>query len=205
MVTEPQFRQALAQQKSQLQDQINRLTDLIMNKPKSAQDMLDEIRGRRVFYNLCGAGSFTIADNGKRGSAISMTVSQDGPFIMTHYPVVMWKANLPTNADNYGFWSSVYTWPLPTQQVGSNTDYISLSYEMIDSGSQRNFQNQAAPPILSYPGNLCPLPIATLFAPNTTIQFVPTYEDITFATNPSVDTTGGSLVVGIPGYRIVSL
>jgi hypothetical protein len=209
MISPDQFRQGLAARDAkiaQLTQQVQDIADAVKNRPITPEDMLNTIKGRRIFYNLVGSVSFTAAaDNGKRGVAISMTISQDGPFVMTHYPMAMWKPNLPSNADNYGQWMPVYTWPLPTAQTGSNTDTISISYEMVDTGSQRNFQNQAAPPVLSYPGNLHPLPTPTLLAPNTVLQFIPTYEDINMATNPSVDTTGGLLVVSCPGYRIVSL
>lgn len=165
---------------------------------------IDSIPGRRIFYNLADRLSFTIAQNGLRGTPLSFLISQDGPYIATHYPWVAWKPNAPATADNFGRWSPVSSWPLPTQQVAT-IDIIDLSYEVVDSGSQRNFQNEAAGPIFSRPDNLVPLPVPTLFAPNTTIQFYPTFERIFFDPGSEVATTGGELVVVFPGYKIVNM
>jgi len=174
--------------------------------PRSITQEIDSIPGRRIFYTLGDAISFTAAQNGLRGQPLSMLVSQDGPFIATHYPLAIWKPNDPDDATNFGAWSPVSSWPLPVQQV-TNQDIIDLSYEVVDTGSQRNFQNQKVGPIFSRPDNLIPLPVPTLFAPNTTINIFPTYERIFFAAQEEggVDTTGGELYMGFPGYRIVNL
>lgn len=175
------------------------------NQPRSISQEIDSIPGRRIFYTLSARQDFTTALNGLRGIPLSYLISQDGPFIATHYPMAIWKPAAPATATNFGFWSPVCSWPLPTQQVGANQDRIDLSYEVVDSGSQRNFQNEAVGPIFSRPDNLIPLPQPTLFAPNSVIQFFPTFERILFASGAATPTTAGELVVGFPGYRIVNL
>lgn len=174
------------------------------NQPRSISQEIDSIQGRRIFYTLGQVQTFTIAQNGVRAAALPFLVSQDGPFIATHYPFAIWKPSAPDNATNKGQWSPVSSWPLPTQQRGAQQDGIDLSYEVNDSGSQRAFQNLPVGPIFSRPDLLSPLPVPTLFAPNTTIQFIPTYERIFFGA-PQVPTTGGTLYVGFPGYKIVNM
>jgi hypothetical protein len=172
--------------------------------PKSITAELDSIDGRRIFYMLNGTQSFSASDDGNRGQPINFLVSQDGPFVMTHFPLVTWKPNAPSNATNFGKWRPVSSWPLPDQVLDSDT--IDISYEIVDGGSQRNFQNlpSGAGPF-SRPDNFVPVPVPTLFAPNTTIQFFPTYEDISFDTGAATPTTGGLLSVVLPGYRIVNM
>ena len=172
------------------------------DQPRSITQEIDSIPGRRIFYTLSDRISFTDALAGMRGLPLTFLVSQDGPFIMTHYPWVSWKPNAPDTATNFGAWRPVSTWPLPDQVL--DTDLIDVSYEIIDSGSQRNFQNEAVGPIFSRPDNLIPLPVPTLFAPNSTIQFFPTYERIVFSSGGTA-TTSGEFVVGLPGYRIVNM
>lgn len=179
----------------------------LVKRPRSITEEIDAIPGRRIFYNLSDRLDFTIAQDGLRGEPLSFLLSQDGGYVMTHYPLVAWRPNTPVNATNFGQWSPVSSWPLPTQQI-VDQDRIDLSYEIADGGSQRNFQNEPAAPLFSRPDNMAPLPVPTLFAPNTVINFWPTYEDIFF--NPSVadqrvPTQGGELVVTLPGYRIVNM
>ena len=187
-----------------LQQQIDELRQAHGNR--GPQDEIDSIPGRRIAYTLVGTQDFTTTQDNTRAGAINMQISQDGPFVMTHYPVAMWRPSLPTNATNFGKWRPVYTWPLEAQQItaaGTLTDVIDISYEIVDGGSQRNFQNLAAPPILSRPDELHRLPCPTMFAPNSTVQFFPTYNDIAFG--GAVATTTGTLVVGLPGYRVVNM
>lgn len=174
------------------------------SRPKSITEEIDSIAGRRIFYTLSDRINFVAADEGLRGQPLTMLVSQDGPFVATHYPIAAWKPNAPDSATNFGQWSAVSSWPLPTQQNNS-VDYINLSYEVVDGGNQRNFQNEAIGPMFSRPDNLVPLPVPTLFSPNSTIQVFPTYEDIFFDGDASTPTTGGELWVAFPGYRIVNL
>lgn len=200
----------MAAKQKQLEEQHRKILDkyeefvrACEDAPRSITQEIDSIPGRRIFYNLVGRVSFTSAQDGTRGQPVTFLVSQDGPFIQTHYPVVIWKPNAPDDATNYGRWRPIYSWPLPDQVL--DTDICDLSYEMIDSGSQRNFQNEPAPPMLSRPDAAIPLPVPTLYAPNTTIQFFPTYERILFDAASQVPTTGGQLVVKLPGYKIVNL
>ena len=172
------------------------------NQPQSVTKEIDSIPGRRVFYNLGGQQTFDSTLDGLRGQPINMLVSQDGAFVMTHYPVVGWYPSAPSTASLGGQWQPIYTFPLPAQEITG--DRIDLSWEMIDGGSQRNLQNQAIPPMFSSDG-LMPLPVPTLFTPNTVIQFVPTFNNISFDANQDVPTTEGTLVVALPGYRPVNV
>jgi hypothetical protein len=172
--------------------------------PRSITEEIDSLPGRRIFYNLSGRQGFGLAQLGRRADAISFFVSQDGPFVMTHYPLVVWKPNAPDTATHLGQWSPPSSWPVPLQQ-SANQDSINLSYEFFDGGSQRSFSNEAAAPLFSRPDNLAPLPVPTLFAPNANIQFIPVYEDIFFDQDAEVPSEGGQLVVTLPGYRIVNL
>lgn len=172
--------------------------------PRTITEEIDALPGRRIFYNLSGRQSFTIAQDGTRNEAISFAVSQDGPFVMTDYPLVAWKPNLPTTATNFGQWSPPYSWPLPAQE-SADQDRIDLSWEFFDGGAQRAFNNELAAPLFTGPNHKECLPVPTLFAPNSNIQFIPTYEDIFFNALAAVPATGGQLVVTLPGYRIVNL
>ncbi len=180
------------------------LLEELKERPRSITEEIDSIEGRRIFFNLTDRLDFTIAEDGLRGNPLSFLVSQDGPYIMTHYPLVAWKPNAPVTATNFGQWSPVSSWPVPLQQ-SANQDSINLSYEFSDGGSQRSFDNEAAAPVLSRPDNLAPLPVPTLFSPNSVIQFYPTFEDIFFNPAPQEPATGGELVVTLPGYRIVNM
>jgi len=186
-----------------------KLIEKMCTQARSITAEIDAIPGRRLYYAQVGSIAFTAADAARRGQPISSLVSQDGPFIQTHYPMAVWRPTQPATATMLGLWRPVSPWPVPLQFTvagaqDGDTDMISISYEVQDSGSQRNFQNEAVPPVLSRPDNLVPLPVPTLFTPNTTIQFTPTYHRILF-NNPVVATTEGLLVVALPGYRVVNM
>lgn len=171
--------------------------------PRSPTADVDAMSGRRIMFTFVQTGTFTSTDDGKRGSGLNFLVSQDGPFVLCYYPIAMWRSSLPTNATDFGKWRPVSSWPLPTQDDITGTDIINISYELADSGSQRNFQDNAVPGgLLSRPDNLIPLPAPTLFRENSTITFTPTYEDIELG--GSTATTTGTLVVALPGYRIIT-
>lgn len=169
--------------------------------PRSITAEIDSIPGRRVFYNLVAVLPFTAAQAGLRGQPMPMQVSQDGPFVQCFYPLVMWFPTAPDTTTNFGRWRPVYTWPLPDQVV--DTDIIDLSWEMSDSGGQRQYQNIAAPPLFSTPDNAIPLGVPTIYSPNTVIQFTPTFNAITF--NSAIPPTAGLLVVSLAGYKAANL
>lgn len=183
------------------------LLQVVRSWPRSGCEEIDQIPGRRVIYHYVDTQSFTVAaNNGLRGNALVFNVSQDGPFVMTHYPLVMWRPNVATTATDYGMWRPISSWPLPDQIDDDNT--IDISYEMSDSGSQRNLQNAAAPAgLISRPDHAIRLGKPMLFAPKVTISFTPTYEDINFSDvgGQGEAPTGGLLVVVLIGYRIVNL
>ena len=179
-------------------------------KPTSPEDALNAIQGRRMTYWFVGTQTFTTAQDGLRGNPINFLVSQDGPFVLTHAPIAIWRPTLPTTATNFGRWRSISSWPsnsgFPTQDDTTNNtwtdDVVDLSWELIDGGSQRNMQNLPAPAAaLSTVNELKKLPCPTKFETNTTIQFIPTYENIVFG--GATPTTQGTMVIALPGYRIV--
>jgi len=196
-----QTRQLLNQQSQSISVLQQMLADLA-SKPRSVQEEIDAIPGRRIESILSGEITFTAAQAGQQGNPITITVSQDGPFVMTHYPQALWRPSSPANATNFGIWRPVRSFPLPTQQVTS--DFIDILYQIFDAGAGRLFQNAPRGPLFSQPDSLLPCPIPTLWSPNSTIQFVPTYNAINFNSGGTA-TTGGTLHVDLIGYRVVNL
>lgn len=187
-----------------LQAQIGQLAQAfnqLNERPASVQEEIDRIPGRRIESVLAGEVTFTASDEGQAGAPIIITVSQDGPFIMTHYPMALWRPSAPSGATNLGRWRPVSTFPLPTQQVG--TDIIDLMYEMQDGGAQRNMQNAPRGPLFSRPDNIVPCPVPTMWSPNATIVFRPNY--LAFTWDSDVPPTEGTLHVDLIGYRITNL
>lgn len=202
-----QIHAALEQQGRQIQALLNeqaRLKRKLEKKPRTLEEDLASIPGRRLFYGLAGRKTFDDGDQGKRGDPITMTISQDGPFIQTHFPIVMWRPTAPSNGTNFKRWSPVASSPLPAQEI-SNLDLLDISFEIQDSGTSRNFQNESLPPMFSDHRHPTRLPEVTLFEPNSTISFFPFYERVFFNGSAATPTTKGELVVALPGYRIVNM
>lgn len=174
---------------------------VLSSRPGTITEEIDQIPGRRIESVLSGEVVFTATDVGRRGNPILIQVSQDGPFVMTHYPMCLWRPTAPANAANLNRWRPISTYPLPDQVV--DTDIIDIEYELADGGSQRNFQNAPRGPMLSRPDNLVPCAVPTLWAPNAAISFTPTYLAFTWNSDPA--TTEGTLHVDLIGYRIVNL
>jgi len=208
MAIDAQTAAILRTQKQALDNCINAINNLnaqvqsLASRPRSIQEEIDAIPGRRIEGTIGGQVTFTAADIGQRAAPILIQVSQDGPFIMTHYPLVTWYPSAPSNATNIGRWRPASTFPLPTQVVG--TDIIDILYELNDGGSQRLGQNTPRGPLFSRPDNIVPCPIPTSWAPNSAIVFQPTYLAITFNATPTPPTQG-TLHVDLIGYRIVNL
>jgi len=186
--------------------ELEQVVEDLRNGPRthpSLEDAIDAIPGRRVVFTLVGSQLFTTTQDGARGAVITFEVSQDGPWVMTHYPLVMWRSTLPTNATDFGRWRPVSSWDVPDQVL--DTCIIDISYELQDGGSNRNLQNEQTVPagVLSAPGSLEWLPKPTIFRPQSVISFIPTYENILF--NDSTPTTEGRLVVALLGYKIINL
>ena len=121
----------LDKRSGQLQSVVQQQASLIaelQSRPRTITEEIDQIPGRRIETVLSGEVVFDITDEGKRGNPILIQVSQDGPFVMTHYPMALWRPTLPTTATNYERWRPVSTYPLPDQVV--DTDIIDLLYEM---------------------------------------------------------------------------
>ncbi len=183
------------------QAQIIAALNALQSRPRSIQEEIDSIEGRRIEGVLSGEVTFTAADVGQRAAPIVFQVSQDGPFIMTHYPMALWRPTAPTNATNYNRWRPVTTYPLPDQVV--DADIIDILYELNDGGSQRLGQNEPRGPLLSRPDNIVPCPIPTIWSPNAAILFQPTYLKLTW--DGSTPPTQGTLHVDLIGYRIANL
>lgn len=188
---------------AKLSGEYARFVEACEAQPVSITEEIDSIPGRRIWSVLVDTVAFTAADAGTRALPLLFQVSQDGPFVATHWPMLIWRPNLPATATNFGRWRPPSTWPLPDQVL--DTDVIDLSWDFLDSGSQRAFQNAVVPPMFSRPDVLQPLPVPTIFSPNSALTLTPTYEAINFDTAAAVPTTGGLLVGAIPGYRIVNL
>jgi len=173
----------------------------LQSRPRSVAEEIDAIEGRRMEGTLSGEIQFTATDEFQRGAPITLQVSQDGPFVMTHYPMCVWRPSAPDNTTNLGRWRPVSTFPLPDQVV--DTDMIDLLYELQDGGNQRLLQNEPRGPLLSRPDNIVPAPVPTLWSPNSVVLFIPTY--LAFTWDSAEPPTAGILHVDIPGYRIVNL
>lgn len=188
-------------QQAQVIAQLQGIIGDLSSRPRSVAEEIDSIPGRRMEGTLDGHITFTAADVGARAAPIVMQVSQDGPFVQTHYPMALWRPTAPTNTTNLNRWRPVSTFPLPTQTVA--TDIIDIMYEMQDGGNQRLLQNEPRGPLLSRPDNIVPTPVPTLWSTNSAVLFIPTYLAVTW--NSAVPPTEGTLHVTIPGYRIVNL
>lgn len=170
---------------------------------------VNNIPGRRMFFTLRGQQTITTANDGLRGQPMFMSVGQDGPFVMTSYPVIMWK---PTASEAtplaVGKWRPIASWPLPDQVSTTNT--MDVSYEITDVGPGRNMQggnasNQVTVPVpvvpslISRPNNVLPLPLPQVFDANTVIQCVLTFNDMNWTT-----LTSAQVRVELPGYKIIN-
>lgn len=173
----------------------------LQTRPRTITEEIDQIPGRRIETVLSGEVVFDATDEGKRGNPILIQVSQDGPFVMTHLAMALWRPTLPTTATNYNRWRPTSSYPLPDQVV--DEDIIDIMYELQDGGSQRNFQNAPRGPLLSRPDNVVPAAVPTLWSPNSAIAFYPTYNKLTW--NSLIPPTQGTLHVDLIGYRIVNL
>lgn len=193
--------QTVIQQQGAAIQNLNAVLADLQSRPRSVSEEIDAIEGRRLEGTLTGELAFTISDENTRGAPVVFTVAQDGPFVMTHYPLVLWRPSAPVNAANLGRWRPVSTFPLPDQVV--DTDIIDMMYELQDGGNNRLLQNEPRGPLFSRPDNIVPLPIPTLWSPNATIKFTPTY--LAFTWNASPAPTEGILHVDLIGYHIANL
>lgn len=191
---------AINQQAALIQQLQGALVDM-QSRPRSVTEEIDAIEGRRLEGTLSGEIEFDATDEFTRGAPVVMTVSQDGPFVMTHYPLVLWRPSAPDTATNLGRWRPVSTFPLPDQVV--DTDIIDLMYELQDGGSGRLLQNEPRGPMFSRPDNIVPCPVPTLWSSNSTVLFIPTY--LAFTWDGSTPPTAGILHVDLIGYRIANL
>jgi hypothetical protein len=193
--------QGLLVQQGQAINQLSRALSELQSRPRSVAEEIDSIPGRRLEGTLSGELAFDASDENTRGAPIVFNVSQDGPFVMTHYPLVLWRPAAPEDAENLGRWRPVSTFPLPDQVV--DTDIIDLMYELQDGGNGRLLQNEPRGPLFSRPDNIVPCPVPTLWTPNSSILFIPTYLNFTWDGDPAP--TQGILHVDLIGYRVANL
>ncbi len=199
-------KQAITQQRATIDALTAQIHDLgaavsdLQSRPRSVSEEIDAIEGRRLEGTLTCEQEFTVNDEFKRGAPLVFGVAQDGPFVMTHYPLVLWRPNAPDDTTNFGRWRPVTSFPMPVQQVP--TDMIDLMYEMQDGGNKRILQNQPRGPLFSRPDNIVPVPVPTLWSSNSTVLFIPTYNKFTF--DSEVPPTGGVLHVDLIGYYIAN-
>ncbi len=191
---------AITQTQQMMQQLQQQLIDL-QSRPRSVSEEIDAIEGRRLEGTLSGEIQFDATDENTRGAPIVFTVSQDGPFVMTHYPMCLWRPTAPDSAVNLNRWRPVSTFPLPDQVV--DTDIIDMMYELQDGGNGRLLQNEPRGPLFSRPDNIVPCPVPTLWSSNSTILFIPTYLNFTWDGSPAP--TQGTLHVDLIGYRIANL
>lgn len=201
-----QIEQVLRQHKDAIESvhsQLAALKAMITSnqRPLSVAEEIDAIPGRRMEGTLSGEVTFTAASSGNRGVPVTLNVSQDGPFVMTHYPMVVWRPTAPDSTPNFNRWRPISTFPLPDQVV--DTDIIDIAYELQDGGNQRLLQNAPRGPLLSRPDNIVPTPVPTLWSPASVVLFIPYYLALTWNSDPAP--TEGTLHVDIPGYRIVNM
>ncbi len=156
---------------------------------------VNAIPGRRMYFTLHQTQAFTASQNGLRYQPLFLEVGRDGLFVMTGYPVIMWKASA---GGTTGRWRPVSHWPLPDQVSGA--EIIDVSYELLDAGPNRNMQSAVPVPagLISKPENFLQLPLPQIFQANTVLALIPTYNEIDWT-----DTTAGILAVDIPGYKII--
>lgn len=176
------------------------LGDRQRKRPLTVEEEIDGIEGRRIESTISDEITFTSADNGVKGRPLSFKVSQDGPFVMTHYPLCVWRPTSPDGATNFGRWRPVNSAQLPTQQV--TTNFVDLMYDLFDGGPGR-YLTDGPRLVLSRTDNIVPCPVPTLFSPSAVIRFEPTYTNILFEGDPAP--TQGTLHVDMIGYRIVNL
>lgn len=141
---------------------------------------IDDIPGRRIPYNMTRtAQSLTYPAANPEARFL---VTHDGPFVMTHYPIFLWRSYPQSK------------WVLPGEFDEDAGTFLDLSYRLFDMGSQRAFTDGLCP-IFSRPDRLTPLPMSTVFAPNSTIKVYPEFA------GPLMT---GELRVILSGYRIVN-
>jgi hypothetical protein len=133
---------------------------------------IDSIPGRRMAYNMSMDGTSTA------GNHVDFLISQDGPFILTHFPILLWQYREGTSR-----------WVVS----GSREDELGTFYLMSDESCQRmltrNWIN-----IYSQPHQLTPLPMSTLFVPNSMIR-------LNLHPPPPPEPVDYRCI--LPGYRIV--
>ena len=188
----------LEQQNAEMSGYIQQLE----SRPRSVVEEIDAIDGRRLEGTLTGEIEFDIDDEFQQGNPIVLTVSADGPFIMTHYPLVLWRPSAPDTATNLGRWRPVSSFPLPTQEVSD--DIIDMMYQLQDGGSGRLLQNAPRAPLFSRPDNVIPVAIPTMWPSNSTIKFTPNYLRFSWV-GAEVPPTAGILHVDLIGYHIANL
>lgn len=195
------FIRNLANKVSSLESQLASTIDRARARAITPEEELNRIPGRRMNYVMSGFVDFVPAQSGNRGESIQFPVSQDGPFVATHMPSATWAPIAPTTTPNVNGFRPPTIMDLATQEVSLGGEFVDISWELQDGGTQRLMQSApVTADQLSQRNYDKKMAMPTLFAPSTIIQFTPTYNRIV-----AVTTTTFRLFVSIKGYRIVSL
>lgn len=187
-------------------EELRRTTDTLHRMFPQTED-LNAIAGRRMYYTAVARNTITNTGNGSVNNPLTIQVPRDGFFVMTHYPVLMWKVTTSGTATDVGKWRPVSSNPLPDQIV--NTDFLDISYTLKDAGPERFMQNDTQTPalsippavlpgLLSTPDNMIALPLPAKFDPGSVIVMNVRFEKFTWTA-----VTAGQMVVMFPGYKIV--
>lgn len=191
----------LSNEVANLKSQVATSVDRSRARAITPEEELNRIPGRRMNYIMSGYVDFVPAQSGNRGESIQFPVSQDGPFVATHMPSASWAPIAPALTPNVNGFRPPTIMDLATQEVSLGGEFVDISWELQDGGTQRLMQSAPVPADqLSQRIYDKKMAMPTLFAPSTIIQFTPTYNRIV-----AVTTTTFRLFVSIKGYRIVSL
>ena len=191
---------------------------------RSVEGELNNIPGRRCIFTPRRTQTFTTADQGIEGDVLLYDLPKDGPWVMTHYPIVEWKITAAAAPTFIGQWRPVGDWPTVSQQLSH--EFLNCSLRIRDAGPERDLQNTAllknssvsTQPFairhvpagdFSRPGAIKKLPVPTLFPAKSVVAINIFYDAVVFDPfsigKVFYTTTEGELTVTLPGYRIANL
>lgn len=192
--------QRVASQKLQSMDQVIQELKSLIRAGADAPKYIENIPGKRVPY--IAEIDITIAANSTTRTEGTYPVSQDGPFVATGLAAFWQRTTAPYN----GIPGPATTVDLKiapaSQQLGFqnlfDTPVVgSFNFEIADSASDRNWQNQAfSSGILNAAnGYMYMFPVSYLFPTNTVARV--------YVTPTVAQTVAGQVLVLLLGYKIV--
>lgn len=198
-----------------------RAAELAKKIARPLEDEINAIPGRRVNYTLTARVNFTAAGVlvNQESDLFIFNIPKDGPWIMTHYPTVMWQITASEIATDVGRWRPISSWTLPVQEHGASQDILDLSLGFHDGGTGgRWFQNSIETNVKDATGAIVPntlrhvpgrlfsnplvlkrLPCPAYFPVKSTVGATALFDAVTFGA-----ATAGKIVVSLPGYKISS-